>query len=57
MEFPQYGGKVVGRDVKGPLGGETLNFPLLQAPPPGCELSRNEPHDRPSLGVLGHIST
>ena len=38
MEFPQYGGKVVGRDIKGPLGGETLNFPPLQAPPPGCAL-------------------
>ncbi len=38
MEFPQYGGKVVGRDIQGPLGGETLNFPPLQSPPPGCEL-------------------
>jgi len=38
MQFPQYGGKVVGRDIRGPLGGETLNFPPLQSPPPGCEL-------------------
>ena len=38
MEFPQYVGKVVGRDIQGPLGGETLNFPPLQSPPPGCEL-------------------
>lgn len=38
MEFPQYGGKVIGRDIQGPLGGETLNFPPLQAPPPGCSL-------------------
>ncbi len=39
VEFPQYGGKVVGKDIQGPLGGETLNFPPLQSPPPGCELS------------------
>ncbi|HLL39416.1 MAG TPA: hypothetical protein VK357_07075 [Rubrobacteraceae bacterium] len=38
MEFPQYGGKVVGKDIKGPLGGEVLNFPPLQEPPPGCAL-------------------
>jgi hypothetical protein len=44
MEFPQYGGKVVGRDIQGPLGGETLNFPPLQSPPPGCELSLTARH-------------
>jgi hypothetical protein len=38
MEFPQYGGKVIGKDIRGPLGGEVVNFPPLQAPPPGCEL-------------------
>ncbi len=38
VEFPQYGGKVVGKDIKGPLGGEVVNFPPLQAPPPGCAL-------------------
>ena len=38
VEFPQYGGRVIGKDIKGPLGGETLNFPPLQAPPPGCQL-------------------
>ena len=38
MEFPQYGGRVVGRDIKGTLGGEVLNFPPLQEPPPGCAL-------------------
>jgi hypothetical protein len=38
LEFPQYGGKVVGKDIKGPLGGEVVNFPPLQAPPPGCDL-------------------
>ncbi len=38
LEFPQYGGEVVGKDIKGPLGGEVVNFPPLQAPPPGCEL-------------------
>ena len=38
VEFPQYGGRVVGKEIKGPLGGETLNFPPLQEPPPGCGL-------------------
>ena len=38
MEFPQYGGRVVGKDIRGPLGGEILNFPPLQEPPPGCAL-------------------
>ena len=38
MEFPQYGDRVVGKDIKGPLGGEVLNFPPLQEPPPGCQL-------------------
>jgi hypothetical protein len=38
LEFPQYGGKLVGKDIKGPLGGEVVNFPPLQAPPPGCDL-------------------
>jgi hypothetical protein len=47
MEFPQYGGKVVGRAIRGPLGGETLNFPPLQAPPPGCELSLTARHASP----------
>ena len=37
-EFPQYGGRVIGKDIKGPLGGERLNFPPLQEPPPGCQL-------------------
>ena len=46
-EFPQFGGKVVGRDIQGPLGGETLNFPPLQAPPPGCELSLTAGHASP----------
>src|SRR5215213_1643833 len=44
MEFPQYGGKVVGKDIKGPLGGEALNFPPLQSPPPGCELLFTDRH-------------
>ena len=47
MEFPQYGGKVVGRDIKGLLGGETLNFPPLQSPPPGCELFLTARHASP----------
>jgi hypothetical protein len=38
MEFPQYGESVVGEDITGPLGGEVLNFPPLQEPPPGCAL-------------------
>ena len=38
MEFPQYGGRMIGRDIMGPLGGEVLNFPPLQEPPPGCVL-------------------
>jgi hypothetical protein len=38
MDFPQYGGRVVGKDITGPLGGEVLNFPPLQEPPPGCAL-------------------
>src|SRR5215203_4669184 len=38
VEFPQYGGRVIGKNIKGPLGGETLNFPPLQEPPPGCQL-------------------
>jgi hypothetical protein len=46
-EFPQYGGKVVGKDIQGPLGGEILNFPPLQAPPPGCELSLTARHASP----------
>src|SRR5215207_7538249 len=44
MEFSQYGGKVIGKDIKGPLGGETLNFPPLQASPPGCELGLTARH-------------
>ena len=47
MEFPQYGGKVVGRDIRGPLGGETLNFPALQAPPTGCEVPLTARHASP----------
>ena len=47
MEFPQYGGKVVGRDINGPLGGETLNFPPLQVSPPGCEVSLTARHASP----------
>jgi len=38
MDFPQYGRRVVGKYITGPLGGEVLNFPPLQEPPPGCEL-------------------
>jgi hypothetical protein len=38
VEFPQYGGRVIGKDIEGPLGGEVLNFPPLQEPPPGCAL-------------------
>lgn len=38
VEFPQYGGRIVGRDIQGPLGGEVVNFPPLQEPPPGCAL-------------------
>lgn len=38
LEFPQYGGNVLGKDIKRPLGGEVVNFPPLQAPPPGCTL-------------------
>jgi hypothetical protein len=38
MEFPQQEGRVVGGDIMGPLGGEVLNFPPLQEPPPGCAL-------------------
>ena len=44
MEFSQYGGRVVGKDIKGPLGGEVVNFPPLQAPPPGCDLSFADRH-------------
>ena len=47
MEFPQYGGEVIGRDIRDPLGGETLNFPPLQAPPPGCELLLTARHASP----------
>jgi hypothetical protein len=38
VEFPQYGGRMVGKDIQGPLGGEVVNFPPLQEPPPGCAL-------------------
>ena len=38
MVFSQYGDRVVGKDIEGPLGGEVLNFPPLQEPPPGCQL-------------------
>ncbi len=44
VEFPQYGGKVVGKDIKGPLGGEVVNFPPLQAPPPVCDLMFADRH-------------
>ncbi len=47
MEFPQYGGKVVGKDIHGPLGGEVLNFPPLQEPPPGCALGFSVRHASP----------
>jgi hypothetical protein len=44
MAFPQYGGKVIGKDIKGPLGGEVVNFPPLQEPPPGCDLLFTDRH-------------
>ena len=47
MEFPQYGGRVVGKDIEGPLGGEVLNFPPLQEPPPGCALELSARHASP----------
>jgi hypothetical protein len=47
VEFPQYGGRVVGKDIKGPLGGEVLNFPPLQEPPPGCALELSARHASP----------
>lgn len=47
MEFPQYGGKVVGEEIHGPLGGEVLNFPPLQEPPPGCALGFSVRHASP----------
>jgi hypothetical protein len=47
MEFPQYGGKVVGKDIKVPLGGEEVNFPPLQEPPPGCSLGFSVRHASP----------
>ena len=47
MEFSQYGGRAVGKDIKGPLGGEVLNFPPLQAPPPGCALGFSARHASP----------
>jgi hypothetical protein len=47
VEFPQYGGKVVGKDIKGPLGGEVVNFPPLQEPPPGCALGFSARHASP----------
>lgn len=34
-EFPQYGGRTLRTST---LGGEGLNFPLLETPPPGCDL-------------------
>ncbi len=47
VEFPQYGGKAVGKDIKGPLGGEVVNFPPLQEPPPGCALGFSARHASP----------
>lgn len=47
VEFPQYGGKVIGKDIHGPLGGEVLNFPPLQGPPPGCALGFSVRHASP----------
>ncbi len=35
---------MVGKDIKGPLGGEVVNFPPLQAPPPGCDLMFADRH-------------
>jgi hypothetical protein len=51
MEFPQHGGRMVGTDIKGPLGGETLNFPPLQVPPPGCELGFTDRQARSNQGM------
>jgi hypothetical protein len=35
-EFPQYGGKVAGKDLD--VHGDEPNWPPLQEPPPGCAL-------------------
>src|SRR5919202_3107195 len=35
-EFPQYGGRMAGKDLE--IYGDELNWPPLQEPPPGCTL-------------------
>src|SRR5215213_6435308 len=47
IAFPQYGGRVIGKDIKGPLGGGPLNFPrckrLLRAANWGSRIGGRAP--------------
>ncbi len=45
VEFPQYGGKVAGKDLD--IYGDEVNFPPLQAPPRGCFLEFGAPQVSP----------
>ncbi len=45
LEFPQYGGKVPGWNLD--IYGDEVNFPALQAPPPGCHLRFSAKHASP----------
>ena len=47
IEFSQYGDRVIGKDIKGSLAGEVLNFPPLQEPPPGCQLGFTDGQSTP----------
>ena len=50
-EFPQYGGRVAGKDLD--IYGDEPNWPPLQEPPPGCALEFATPRASPEQ-VLGH---
>ena len=50
-EFPQYGGRVTGKDLD--MYGDELNWPPLQEPPPGCALEFAIPRASPEQ-VLGY---
>ena len=50
-EFPQYGGRVAGKDLD--IHGDEPNWPPLQEPPPGCALEFATPQASPEQ-VLGY---
>lgn len=48
-EFPQYGGRVAGKDLD--IYGDELNWPPLQEPPPGCALEFATPQGNPEQAL------